>query len=81
MVQRWQYLNKIFESWRLQDELDDLGEAGWELITAHWEEFSYGGQTQQQARCILKRQRSDDDESSETDRYSERWETAALGRA
>ena len=78
MAQRWQYLTQVFEGWRLQDELDELGEAGWELITAHWEEFSYGGQTQQQARCILKRPREEGDD--EGDAFSDRWETATLGR-
>ena len=77
MAQRWQYLNRVFEGWRLQDELDELGEAGWELITAHWEEFSYGGRTQQQARCILKRPR---DESVEEDEFANDWDTAPLGR-
>jgi len=79
--QRWQYLNRVFEGWKLQGELDELGEAGWELITAHWEEFSYGGRTQQQARCILKRLRdTGDDVADENDEYSERWEAAPLGR-
>jgi len=77
MVQRWQYLTQVFESWKLQEELDELGEAGWELITAHWEEFSYGGRTQQQARCILKRPR---DESDDGEQYANSWETAPLGR-
>ena len=35
--------------------LDELGSVGWELITAKWEEYSYGGRTHNQARCILKR--------------------------
>jgi|GEM_PF-1289872 len=55
MLQQWQYMTQIVEARRLQEELDELGYAGWELITAHWEEYSYGGRTQQQARCILKR--------------------------
>ena len=80
MTQRWQYLNRVFEGWRLQDELDELGEAGWELITAHWEEFSYGGRTQQQARCILKRPMDGDASEDEGEEFSHRWETAPLGR-
>ena len=81
MSQRWQYLNRVFEGWKLQGELDDLGEAGWELITAHWEDFSYGGRTQQQARCILKRPRDVDAvDEGEGDTFSERWEAAPLGR-
>lgn len=76
MVQRWQYITQIFELRRLQEELDELGYAGWELITAHWEEYSYGGRTQQQARCILKR--PVEDEGTEPGSFS--WEPATLGR-
>lgn len=77
MTIRWQYISQVFESRHLQDDLDELGEAGWELITAHWEEYSYGGQTTQQARCILKRQRG------EGELGIERWaeEPATAGRA
>ena len=55
MLQRWRYITQVIEGRHLQEELDELGEAGWELIDAQWEEYSYGGRTQQQARCILKR--------------------------
>ena len=79
MAQRWQYITQVFEGRTMQDELDDLGEAGWELITAHWEEYSYGGRTQMQARCILKRPR---DEEQELGLSSEFWqEPATAGRA
>ena len=79
MVQRWQYITQVVESRRLQEELDELGEAGWELITAHWEEYSYGGRAQQQARCILKRpapERTHDDED-----YVGAWVPAPAGLA
>jgi hypothetical protein len=55
MLQRWRYITQVIEGLHLQEELDELGEAGWELITVQWEEYSYGGRTQLQARCILKR--------------------------
>ncbi len=77
MGQRWQYITQVVEARRLQEELDELGEAGWELITAHWEEFSYGGRSQQQARCILKRPASTEDRDHEG--FSS-WEPAAVGR-
>jgi hypothetical protein len=60
MAQRWQYMMQVVEGRRLEEELNELGAAGWELITAHWEEYSYGGRTQMQARCILKRPVEDD---------------------
>lgn len=79
MAQRWQYITQVFEGRTMQDELDDLGEAGWELITAHWEEYSYGGRTQMQARCILKRPR---DKEAEIELGTEFWqEPATAGRA
>jgi len=81
MSQRWQYINQTFESRRIQAELDELGEAGWELITAHWEEYSYGGRTQQQARCILKRPIEDGRADAEETDFEARWEPAAAGRA
>jgi hypothetical protein len=78
MSQRWQYLNQVFEGLHLQEELDELGEAGWELITAHWEEYSYGGRTQLQARCILKRPREDGDIDSGG--FGMNWEPTPAGR-
>jgi hypothetical protein len=79
MAQRWQYITQVFEGRTMQDELDDLGEAGWELITAHWEEYSYGGRTQMQARCILKRPR---DNEAEIELSDEVWqEPATAGRS
>jgi hypothetical protein len=78
MAQRWQYLSQVFEGLHLQEELDELGEAGWELITAHWEEYSYGGRTQWQARCILKRPREDGE--LDTGDFSMSWEPAPAGR-
>ena len=77
VLQRWRYITQVVEARRLQEELDELGEAGWELITAHWEEFSYGGRSQQQARCILKRPVSGDEH--DRDEYSS-WEPATAGR-
>ena len=79
MVQRWKYLSQVFEGYRLQEELDELGEAGWELITAHWEEFTYGGRTQLQARCILKR--PVDDSATGEGGYRVGWEPATAGLA
>jgi len=76
MLQQWQYMTQIVEARRLQEELDELGYAGWELITAPGEEYSYGGRTQQQARCILKRPL--EEQTTKPDTYS--WEPAALGR-
>jgi hypothetical protein len=79
MAQRWQYITQVFEGRTMQDELDDLGEAGWELITAHWEEYSYGGRTQMQARCILKRPRDNEAEIELSDEF---WqEPATVGRS
>jgi hypothetical protein len=77
VLQRWRYITQVVEARRLQEELDELGEAGWELITAHWEEYSYGGRSQQQARCILKRPIADEDRAA--DDFTA-WEPAAAGR-
>jgi hypothetical protein len=77
MVQRWHYLHQIFEGHRMQEELDELGEAGWELITAHWEEYSYGGRTQLQARCILKRPATETD--TDEGEYRVGWTPATAG--
>lgn len=51
----FQYITEVFPQHELERRLTELGVAGWELITAKWEEYSYGGQTHNQARCILKR--------------------------
>lgn len=61
----FQYLTKIFTEREIDYELGELGHAGWELVTAQWEEFSFGGRSHQQARCILKR-RARVDEFTET---------------
>jgi hypothetical protein len=79
MAQRWQYITQVFEGRNMQGELDELGEAGWELITAHWEEYSFGGRTQLQARCILKRPRGEGEDLDLEDSYWE--EPATAGRA
>ena len=76
VLQRWRYITQVVEARRLQEELDELGEAGWELITAHWEEYSDGGRSQQQARCILKRPVLDD---APDDEFSA-WQPATAGR-
>lgn len=54
-TETFEYITDIYPERELQGRLDELGSNGWELITAHWEEYSYGGRSQQQARCILKR--------------------------
>lgn len=51
----FEYLTDVFPERELQDRLDELGRVGWELITAKWEEYPFGGRTHVQARCILKR--------------------------
>ena len=61
----FQYLTEIFTEREIQERLGELGSAGWELITAQWEEYSYGGRSHMQARCILKR-RAAVDEFAET---------------
>ncbi len=79
MTQRWRYTMQVIEGRHLQEELDELGEAGWELIDVHWEEYSYGGRTQLQARCVLKRMLDPDEPGSE--RLYDSWEPATAGRA
>lgn len=54
-TEAFQYISDVWPERELQSRLDELGVAGWELITARWEEYSYGGRTHYQARCILKR--------------------------
>jgi hypothetical protein len=61
----FQYLTEIFTEREIQERLGELGSVGWELITAQWEEYSYGGRSHMQARCILKR-RAPVDEFAET---------------
>ena len=51
----FEYLARVFEEREIQSQLDELGAIGWELITAKWEEYAFGGRTHHQARCILKR--------------------------
>lgn len=51
----FRYLTEIFPEREIQERLDELGRVGWELVTAHWEEYTYGGRSHYQARCILKR--------------------------
>jgi hypothetical protein len=57
----FEYLTDVYDERDLQTRLDELGSVGWELITAKWEEYSYGGRTHNQARCILKRRVSQRD--------------------
>jgi hypothetical protein len=57
----FEYLTDVYDEKDLQARLDELGSVGWELITAKWEEYSYGGRTHNQARCILKRRASQRD--------------------
>src|SRR5215207_7719633 len=54
-IESFEYLARVFEEREIQSQLDDLGAVGWELITARWEEYAFGGRTHHQARCILKR--------------------------
>jgi hypothetical protein len=61
----FQYLSEIFTEREIQERLAELGSVGWELVTAQWEEYSYGGRSHHQARCILKR-RVPVDEFAET---------------
>lgn len=75
-VQSWQYITQVLTEMELQRELDDLGGAGWELVTAHWEEFSLGGRMHLQARCILKRPARPD---SQFDGADERYEPLGVG--
>ena len=54
-METFEYLARVFEEREIQSQLDELGAVGWELITAKWEEYPFGGRTHNQARCILKR--------------------------
>ena len=60
-IDAFEYLTDVYDEKDLQARLDELGSVGWELITAKWEEYSYGGRTHNQARCILKRRVSERD--------------------
>lgn len=65
--QGWRYMLQVFTEMELERALDELGSAGWELVTAHWEEFSLGGRSHMQARCILKRPISEETEFDQSD--------------
>ncbi len=54
-TEAFQYLTDVYPERELEGRLNELGGVGWELITAKWEEYSFGGRTHHQARCILKR--------------------------
>jgi hypothetical protein len=54
-TEAYEYLTDVYPERELEVRLNELGGVGWELITAKWEEYSYGGRTHNQARCILKR--------------------------
>jgi hypothetical protein len=54
-VEVFQYITDVYPEREIEARLNELGGVGWELITAKWEEYSYGGRTHYQARCILKR--------------------------
>ncbi len=54
-TETFEYLTDVYPERELQMRLDELGRVGWELVTAKWEEYSFGGRTHNQARCILKR--------------------------
>lgn len=60
-TEAFEYLTDVYDERELQARLDELGSVGWELITAKWEEYSFGGRTHNQARCILKRRVSQRD--------------------
>lgn len=69
-AETYQYIMDVYPERELQLRLDELGSVGWELITAKWEEYSFGGRTHNQARCILKRRvRPLDDEDDEVDEF------------
>lgn len=57
----FQYITDTFPERELEGRLTELGSAGWELVTARWEEYSYGGRQHMQARCILKRRQPVDE--------------------
>jgi hypothetical protein len=65
--QGWRYLIQVLTEMELEHELDELGGVGWELVTAHWEEFSLGGRSHMQVRCIFKRPTGEADEFDESD--------------
>jgi hypothetical protein len=72
----YQYLTDTYPERDLEARLNELGSVGWELITASWEEYSFGGRSFQRARCILKRRVPADlvdsllDTDEDEDRYS-----------
>jgi hypothetical protein len=65
-TETFQYLTEIFPEREIQERLGELGSVGWELVTAHWEEYTFGGRSHYQARCILKRRTPTVDEFAET---------------
>jgi hypothetical protein len=69
-VQSWQYIAQVFTEMELQNQLDELGSVGWELVTAQWEPFSLGGRSHMQARCILKRPAKSEDGEDEADEWN-----------
>ena len=54
-TETFEYITEIYPERELEGRLNELGAVGWELISAKWEEYPYGGRTHYQARCILKR--------------------------
>lgn len=69
-AEAYQYIIDVYPERELQLRLDELGSVGWELITAKWEEYSFGGRTHNQARCILKRRVPPlGDEADEVDEF------------
>ena len=54
-TETFKYLSETFPEREIEARLGELGADGWELVTAHWEEYTYGGRSHYQARCILKK--------------------------
>ncbi|MGD9894929.1 MAG: hypothetical protein AB7R89_25845 [Dehalococcoidia bacterium] len=72
-TEAFEYLTDVYDERELQSRLDELGSVGWELITAKWEEYSYGGRTHNQARCILKRRVSERDIFADPEEHSDEF--------
>lgn len=68
----FQYLTDTFTEREIQARLGELGSDGWELVTAHWEEYSYGGRSHMQARCILKKRLPVDEFTATLNAFSAR---------
>ena len=77
--QSWRYLVQVLTEMEMQRELDDLGSVGWELISTHWEEFSLGGRSHMQARCVLKRP-VDDEDDDDFEESDDRFEHVGIVR-